>query len=36
MDNTDIKKLVNQVFTQKGMPKIKSNEFASKFADGCK
>ena len=34
MDNTDIKTLVNQVFKQKGIKKVKN--FSAEFADGSK
>jgi hypothetical protein len=30
----DIKKFVNQIFTQKGLPRVKN--FAAEFADGSK
>ena len=36
MNDKDIKTLVNKVFQQKGLPKIKSNEFAMAFANGSK
>ena len=36
MNDKDIKTLVNKVFAQKGLPKIKSNEFAPAFANGSK
>jgi len=34
MEAKDIKKFVNEIFTQKGQPKIK--DFAKDFSDGCK
>ena len=36
MNDKDIKTLVNKVFAQKGMAKIKSNEFAQQFSNGSK
>ena len=36
MNDKDIKTLVNKVFAQKGMAKIKTNEFAQQFSSGSK
>ena len=34
MDDKELKKLVNEIFAQKGKPAVK--QFASEFADGSK
>ncbi len=34
MEDTDVKNLVNKIFTMKGLPKVK--KFAAEFADGGK